>query len=485
MKKLAPYLIVFLIAAIPIFSHLDSYPIRVWDESRLANNAYEMYHNHNYIVSYFYGSPDMWSTKPTLLIAIQAMFMHVVGVNELAIRLPIALATLALCFALLYFSKRIFNSNLIGIAAVLILITTNGFVELHGSRTGDYDLLLILFTTLSCMHFFLFVQEQKIKNLYLFFAFTALAMLTKGVAGLLFWPGIFLFALYSKQVVPLLQNKHTYIGLFSCLAVAASYYVVREQLNPGYWDAVKVNELGGRFFHVIENHDHGFFYYLNLLIDYDYSYWCILIPVAILFGVLIRNKTINKLSLFTVLLVLSYFLIISTAKTKVPWYNLPMYPFLALLIAMLLYMVYEQLKQIRMDDFKISNNFFPPLFLILVFVMPYLAICSKTMNPIEPSMNYYYNEITYYLKKVINENKKIENQFVIYDEYNAHISFYQHMLNDAGSSLFNKGINEIKKGDVIMVSQDHLKSLIEKTYDTKIIDTYNAVVIYQILKFKS
>ena len=78
-----------------------------------------------------------------------------------------------------------------------------------------------------------------------------------------------------------------------------------------------------------------------------------------------------------------------------------------------------------------------------------------------------------------------ENQFVIYDEYNAHISFYQHMLNDAGSSLFNKGINEIKKGDVIMVSQDHLKSLIEKTYDTKIIDTYNAVVIYQILKFKS
>lgn len=107
------------------------------------------------------------------------------------------------------------------------------------------------------------------------------------------------------------------------------------------------------------------------------------------------------------------------------------------------------------------------------------------MNPIEPSINYYYNEIPYYLKKVINENKKIVNQFVIYDEYNAHISFYQHMLNDAGSSLFNKGINEIKKGDVIMVSQDHLKSLIEKTYDTKIIDTYNAVVIYQILKFKS
>jgi len=483
MKKLAPYFIVFLLVALPIFSHLDSYPIRVWDESRLANNAYEMYRNHNFLVSYFYGSPDMWSTKPTLLIALQALFMEVIGVNELSVRLPIAFATLLLCFSIFYFLKRIFKNDIIGILAILVLISTNGLVELHGSRTGDYDLLLILFTTISCMNFFLYVQGQETKNLYLFFAFTALAMLTKGVAGLLFWPGILLFSLYSKQFVSLLKNKHTYIGLFACFAVAASYYIAREQVNPGYWEAVKINELGGRFFHVIENHDHGFFYYLNLLIDYDYSYWCILIPVAVLFGLLIRDKTINQLSVFMVMLVLSYFLIISTAKTKVPWYNIPMYPFLAILLSMCIYFVYQHFRHKIDSEFK--YNVLPFLFLIALFFKPYKDILSKTMNPIEPSINYYYNEIPYYLKKVINENKKIENQFVIYDEYNAHISFYQHMLNDAGSSLFNKGINEIKKGDVIMVSQDHLKSSIEKTYDTKIIDTYNAVVIYQILKFKS
>ena len=106
MKKLAPYFIIFLLVALPIFSHLDSYPIRVWDESRLANNAYEMYRNHNFLVSYFYGSPDMWSTKPTLLIALQALFMEVIGVNELSVRLPIAFATLLLCFSIFYFLKR-------------------------------------------------------------------------------------------------------------------------------------------------------------------------------------------------------------------------------------------------------------------------------------------------------------------------------------------------------------------------------------------
>ena len=484
MKKLVPYFIVFILVALPIFSHLDSFPIRVWDESRLANNAYEMYRNHNYVVSYFYGAPDMWSTKPTLLIAIQALFMHGIGVNELAVRLPIALATLILCFSIFYFLKRIFKNNVIGIIAVLVLITTNGFVELHGSRTGDYDLLLILFSTISCMHFFLFMQEQKTINLYKFFAFSALAMLTKGVAGVLFWPGILLYALYCKQVVPMLKNKHTYIGLFSCLAVAASYYIVREQLNPGYWEAVKVNELGGRFFHVIENHDHGFFFYLNLIVDYDYSYWCLLVPVSLFVSLTINNKLINHMSIFVTCLVTTYFLIISTAKTKVPWYNLPMYPFLAILLALLLYITYEQLSKSAINDFKIKYNYRPLLFLVVIFAYPFKMILSKTMDPIESSMCYYYNEIPYYFKKVIKEHKVIQHQYVIYDEYNAHITFYLHMLNDAGSSISTKGINELIVGDEVIVSQAHLKEQLSKKYSYKILDTYNDVIICKVLRLK-
>lgn len=485
MKRLFPYLIVFVLVALPIFSHLDSFPIRVWDESRLANNAYEMYHNHNYIVSYFYGAPDMWSTKPTLLIAIQALFMHVIGVNELAVRLPIALATLMLCFSIFYFLKRIFKNNVIGIIAVLVLITTNGFVELHGSRTGDYDVLLILFTTLACFNFFYFIQEQQLKNLYLFFAFSAFAVLTKGVAGVLFWPGILLYAIYSKQVIPMLKNKHTYIGLFSCLAVAASYYIVREQLNPGYWEAVKVNELGGRFFHVIEKHDHDFFYYFNLIVDYDYSYWCLLVPVSLLVSLTINNKLMNQVSIFVTCLVTTYFLIISTAKTKVPWYNLPMYPFLAILLALLLYFTYEQLSKSAITDFKIKYNYRPLLFLVVIFAFPFKMIVSKTMDPVEPSINYYYNEIPYYFKKLIKEHKVIQHQYVVYDEYNAHITFYLHMLNDAGSSIPTKGINELLVGDEVIVSQAHLKEQLSKKYSYKILDTFNDVIICKILSLQS
>jgi len=42
----------------PIFGHLDTLPIRISDESRLAINAYEMLKNKNYLVTHFEGKPD-------------------------------------------------------------------------------------------------------------------------------------------------------------------------------------------------------------------------------------------------------------------------------------------------------------------------------------------------------------------------------------------------------------------------------------------
>ena len=42
----------------PIFGHLDTLPIPISDESRLAINAYEMLKNKNYLVTHFEGKPD-------------------------------------------------------------------------------------------------------------------------------------------------------------------------------------------------------------------------------------------------------------------------------------------------------------------------------------------------------------------------------------------------------------------------------------------
>ena len=57
------YLLVLLLIFVPLFQHLGSLTIRIWDESRLAINAYEMYHHGNYLIPTFNGEPDFPLSK--------------------------------------------------------------------------------------------------------------------------------------------------------------------------------------------------------------------------------------------------------------------------------------------------------------------------------------------------------------------------------------------------------------------------------------
>ena len=99
------FIVLVILIYIPVFSHLDTLPIQLWDESRLAINAYEMHHFGQYLVTHFDGLPDLWNTKPPLLIWMQVFWMKIIGVNEIALRLPSALAALLTIISILIFSS--------------------------------------------------------------------------------------------------------------------------------------------------------------------------------------------------------------------------------------------------------------------------------------------------------------------------------------------------------------------------------------------
>jgi len=100
------YVVLMGLIYFPIFAHLETLPVRIYDEARLAINAYEMFNNGNWIVTYFDGQPDMWNTKPPLFIWFQVIGMQIFGVGELALRLPSGIATLIICFLILYLSEK-------------------------------------------------------------------------------------------------------------------------------------------------------------------------------------------------------------------------------------------------------------------------------------------------------------------------------------------------------------------------------------------
>lgn len=88
----------------PLFLHLDHMSVRLWDEGRRAVNAFEMAQSGNYLVTSYEGKPEMWGTKPPFLLWCQVFFMKIIGYNEVALRLPSALAALATIIMLVLFS---------------------------------------------------------------------------------------------------------------------------------------------------------------------------------------------------------------------------------------------------------------------------------------------------------------------------------------------------------------------------------------------
>ena len=116
LKNSIKYIIVVALMYIPLFGYLDTLPLRIWDESRLAVNSYEMLNNGNFIVTGFEGKPDMWNTKPPFLIWIQVLFIKIRGLLSwrfvYLLLLPLFLTVSFYCFFYTSISK-IFGSELL------------------------------------------------------------------------------------------------------------------------------------------------------------------------------------------------------------------------------------------------------------------------------------------------------------------------------------------------------------------------------------
>ncbi|WP_171971882.1 glycosyltransferase family 39 protein [Mangrovimonas sp. DI 80] len=501
-------MVLVLLIAIPLFWHLGKLPIILCDEARLAINAYEMVKDNNFIIPHYLGQPEMWNTKPPLLISIQSFFMKLLGANEFAFRLPSALAAFSTCVVLLTFFMKYFKDFWLGFIVILVLITSQGYVGIHASRTGDYDALLTLFTTTSGLLFFVFCETRKHKYLYLFFTFITLAVLTKGIAGLLFAPAFVIYSIFQKQFVPLLKNKHTYISILLFVSTIASYYLIREFYNPGYLIAVLENELTGRYLKVNEYNEGSIIFYFKNFVVYRFSSWYALIPFGIIVGLTINNKKINRISLFSLLMVAVFITVISLSQTKLPWYDLPMYPFLSIIVSGFIYYIFSLLRDLNWNNFlhhlksrnrlNLSTNFnksnwisFPKAisfsFLFLVCISPYQQIIkniykTEKMYRLENN-NLKDYEVIHFLRNSISKEYNLDQKFILYDTHPTHYSnilFYLYNLNDIGIDISLKDWKDLSKGDVVLANQDHIKKYIDDNYKSEIIQTSGSLTEYKI-----
>lgn len=476
-RKLA-WLFFILLLSFPLFYQLGSAPLFIWDEARLGANAMEMKINHDFLVTYFDGKPDLWNTKPPFLIWLQVVFMYLFGENEWALRLPSALAALATCGILILFSVYKLRKPWIGIFASFVLVTAHGYIHHHVARSADYDALLTFFMTLQCFSFFLFVEEKKRKWWYVFVLSLTAAVLTKQTAGLFFLPGLFLFTLYRKSVWAILKNFHFYLGIIGFISCVGGYYFLREHVSPGYLHAIWMNDFGGRFSQTQEANNHPFLFYIDQLVNYQFTIWAYLIPFGIWMGCKAKEKYTHPLTTQLCIIFFTFLLIVSSAQTKLDWYIAPLFPIAAFLIGIFLNFLKENYPFSKWKYGRLYQ--FLSFALIIVGLTAYFLTAHSIIHPRPRNWIKEMNHMQIFLDKMPENGENLDGYYLISDEYTGQFQFYFLKLKQKNIHIRVKDYRYLEPNDKIVLYLDRMNNWVQEHYQAVPLKTIDHIRTYEI-----
>ncbi len=442
-KSILLFLLFLGLCYFPIFLHLDGLPISAFDEARPANNAIEMLENGNMFVMQYRGEPDLWYTKPPMIVWLQVVCLKFLGYNELAVRIPTAFAALFTAILVFWFGYKKMGSMTLGFFSALVLLTTNGYVGEHVTRTADPDTLLTFFITIYCMMYYLFLETGKRKYMYAFGVALALGALTKGIAAFLFLPGLLLYTLAVKKFGAVLRSRSFYYTIAIVLIPVLGFYLTREFLNPGYLEAVVHHELGRRMTDSIEGHSGPAYFYLKFIYKKHFWPWLLLIPVALI--CMIRNsKEMNRLLLMIVLTTGIYLFIISMAQTKLFWYTALMFPLWALFVGSAIDRIYKFIQNFLPLNSSVTKGLYTSVFALALFFIPYKSMINKVTHE---RTTFPLNFHGLFLKKMQNKQKDL---VMIDGKYNGSQVFSMRCYNKKGYNITLDSVQNFQVGQVAL-----------------------------------
>lgn len=425
--------------------------MRLWDESIFAVNTFEMLENGQYFSLYYNGSPDLFNTKPPLLNWLQILSVQLLGYNEFALRLPSGLAAGGTVLVLFTFLKQYFTLQYAWVAA-LILLSAPGFIGYHTARTGDTDSLLTFMLTLSILQFLSFLMNQNKSAVYWTMFFLTLAFLTKLHAAFLFLPAFLFILIIQKKLKTFFMNVQFLLGILTFIGLCGTVLYIRELQTPGYFTQIIFKD-AGRLFQEFDTHGGPFYFYLDNLFSQRYGWWMICFLGGLIL-IVMNKKCKERIALIPLLImVFTYLLIISFSATKLIWYDMPLYPLLAIVSAFpIVYFLNHLGIQSRQSSFIVGVLFFYPLFLMFR---------TSQDNSIEiGDRRVEANEM--FLYEAFKFNRNMDNVKVLYHGWNGSLLFYKYKFSTINQHIeLHTDFEAIKKGDRVLVKDlkliEHLR----------------------------
>ncbi len=315
-----------------LFFDLRTAPIVLWDESRMAVNALEMHlSGHLRLITTYGFQPDLWNTKPPLLIWLMDLSMSLFGVSEGSMRLPSMLSALGVLALVLSFTRRVTHSFPTAALATGLLALSVLFFAKHGARTADYEALLGFLTTgyLYVLFFALHRRRPGAVAVLTAGGLVAAAVLTKSVAALLPGLGVPLYLVIHRRWRRPLQSPWYAAAGALALGLAAAYFLLREHAAPGYLRAVMFNDVSGRFTSALDRHSGPPWYYLQrFFVDGAFSGG--LLAAAAPLALLSARGSARLALVFSLCVTAAILTVLSFSATKLNHYGFTAGPFIAI-----------------------------------------------------------------------------------------------------------------------------------------------------------
>jgi len=328
MTKDKALLFLLFITALILLSTVGTYGVIESSDARYAEIGREMFISKDWL------HPNLLDIhhyhKPPITYQITALGYELFGVNAFGARFFLQIAILVQMLLVYLLTLQFTPNKRTGLWAASIYFTFP--LVLVASRNLTTDAFLTTFTLLSIYVWVRYRKEGQSLWLYIFTLSLGLGFLTKG-------PVVFLaptlFALLYNRLETSKQtwNIHHIVAWSLFIAIAASWFSYLAIDNPAFWDYFIGRQTVDRFSNNIFSRSEPFWYFIALAPLLGMP-WLLLLPWFIKkLKLKFSTDTIESILLFAVAVPLIFFSI-STSKRIL--YILPLYPLLAVVIALML-----------------------------------------------------------------------------------------------------------------------------------------------------
>lgn len=345
------------------------------DEPRYAQVAREMFERGDWVTPMLAG--HNWFEKPVLLYWLQITSFNVFGVSEFAARLGPALFGLATVVTMYLFGKRIVESESSFSADFpkwLALMTASTLGITAFAHGASFDIIVTFPLTAAIYNFYAFDRREKSHSLLLFYFFMGVAVLAKGLIGIVFPMAIVGGYFVLQRRLPSRKLLLSLLwGPIVSLAVIATWY------GPMYarhgWEFIDEFIIQHHFQRFTSNkylHPQPFifFWWVLPLMTLPWLPFFLAGTWKAARGIFSKEDSARTLAFAWLMVPLVFF---SFSGSKLPGYILPSVPPAILLAAIYLIPMLERRKMFRQLAFATACVIFAASIAIFIFVMPSFA----------------------------------------------------------------------------------------------------------------